>query len=182
VRKSGIHRRLERRAQCGRRLSGSRAELAVRLVAPSGRRLSLIPIDWAAFSYQGLDWSRAVLLDDVFTIAVCLSFETGALAGFVFANCSSHWSIRSCGRSDSALSFDHRRSCSAIVAGFDRTGFYIIAASNMRRWAYLARAHRSDRTQIARHSDADAQTSLLHRSNCVTAGVPLSAAGCNSII
>jgi hypothetical protein len=58
--------------------------------------LSLIPIDRAAFSYQALDWSRAVLLDGVFTVADCLSFETGAAAAIILVNCSSHGSIRFC--------------------------------------------------------------------------------------
>jgi hypothetical protein len=51
----------------------------------SGRRLSLIPIDRAAFSYQLLDWSLPVLIGGFFTIADRLRFETGAAAAFVAA-------------------------------------------------------------------------------------------------
>jgi hypothetical protein len=51
-----------------------------------GRRLSLIPIDRAAFSYQLLDWSLPVLLDGFLTIADRLRFETGAAAASVLAN------------------------------------------------------------------------------------------------
>jgi hypothetical protein len=50
-----------------------------------GRRLSLIPIDRAAFSYQLLDWSLPVLLDGFFTIADRSRFETGGVAAFVAA-------------------------------------------------------------------------------------------------
>jgi hypothetical protein len=55
-----------------------------------GRRLSLIPIDRAAFSYQLLDWSLRVRFDGFFTIADRLRFETGAaaacVAAFILAN------------------------------------------------------------------------------------------------
>jgi hypothetical protein len=54
------------------------------------------------------------LLDGLFTIADCLSFETDGSAAIILANCASHCSI------SSALSFDHRRSWSAIVAGLNR--------------------------------------------------------------
>jgi hypothetical protein len=49
----------------------------------SGRRLSLIPIDRAAFSYQLLDWSLPVLPNRFFTIADRLCFETDAAAAFI---------------------------------------------------------------------------------------------------